>query len=60
MVDIIGRSSLMTIFIFGKYRGKAVFDVVERDSGYLRWLFNNLDSMSSELRLILKYYLENI
>ncbi len=44
---------------FGKYRGKAVSDVAERDPGYLRWLFNNLDSMSPELRLTLKHYLEN-
>ncbi|STL56078.1 exodeoxyribonuclease X [Escherichia coli] len=28
-------------------------------SGYLRWLFNNLGSMSPELRLTLKHYLEN-
>ncbi len=34
-------------------------DVAERDPGYLRWLFNNLDSMSPELRLTLKHYLEN-
>ncbi|WP_447307114.1 exodeoxyribonuclease X C-terminal domain-containing protein, partial [Escherichia coli] len=51
--------SLMTTFTFGKYRGKAVSDVAERDPGYLRWLFNNLDSMSPELRLTLKHYLEN-
>lgn len=60
MVDIIGCLLLMMIFIFGKYCGKVVFDVVECDLGYLCWLFNNLDSMSLELCLILKYYLENI
>jgi hypothetical protein len=59
MADITGRPSLMTTFTFGKYRGKAVSDVAERDPGYLRWLFNNLDSMSPELRLTLKHYLEN-
>ncbi|MGQ7114867.1 hypothetical protein ACUOFC_55750, partial [Escherichia sp. TWPC-MK] len=26
----------------------AVSDVAERDPGYLRWLFNNLDSMSPD------------
>lgn len=41
MADITGRPSLMTTFTFGKYRGKAVSDVAERDPGYLRWLFNN-------------------
>lgn len=59
MADITGRPSLMTTFTFGKYRGKAVSDVAERYPGYLRWLFNNLDSMSPELRLTLKHYLEN-
>ncbi len=59
MADITGRPSLMTTFTFGKYRGKAVSDVAERDPGYLRWLFNNLGSMSPELRLTLKHYLEN-
>ncbi|ELO85453.1 exodeoxyribonuclease X, partial [Salmonella enterica subsp. enterica serovar Enteritidis str. 50-5646] len=28
--------------------------------GYLRWLFNNLDNMSPELRLTLKHYLEDV
>ncbi len=59
IADVTGRPSLMTTFTFGKYRGKAVSDVAERDPGYLRWLFNNLDSMSPELRLTLKHYLEN-
>lgn len=60
MADITGRPSLMTTFTFGKYRGKAVSDVAERDPGYLRWLFNNLDSMSPELRLTLKHYLKTL
>lgn len=59
MADITGRPSLMTTFTFGKYRGKAVSDVAERDPGYLRWLFNNLGQHEPELRLTLKHYLEN-
>ncbi|MDM7191851.1 alpha-hydroxy-acid oxidizing protein, partial [Klebsiella pneumoniae] len=42
---------------FGKYRGKAVAEIAENDPGYLRWLFNNLDRMSPELRLTLRHYL---
>jgi exodeoxyribonuclease X len=42
----------------GKYRGKPVSEVAERDPGYLRWLFNN-DNMSPELRLTLKHYLDH-
>ena len=37
--------------------GKAVAEIAENDPGYLRWLFNNLDRMSPELRLTLKHYL---
>lgn len=51
MVNITGRPALLTTFPFGKYRGKAVSEVAKRDPGYLRWLFNNLDNMSPELRL---------
>ena len=57
MATITGRPSLLTTFTFGKYRGKAVAEIAENDPGYLRWLFNNLDRMSPELRLTLKHYL---
>lgn len=57
MVDVTGRPALLRTFTFGKYRGKAVSEVAENDPGYLRWLFNNLDRMSPELRLTLKHYL---
>ena len=59
MATVTGRPALLTTFTFGKYRGKAVAEVAERDPGYLRWLFNNLDRMSPELRLTLKYYLDD-
>ena len=54
---ITGRPALLSTFTFGKYRGKPVSEVAENDPGYLRWLFNNLDRMSPELRLTLKHYL---
>ena len=57
MADITGRPALLTTFTFGKYRGKAVAEIAENDPAYLRWLFNNLDRMSPELRLTLKHYL---
>lgn len=47
----------MTTFTFGKYRGKPVAEIAEKDPGYLRWLFNNLNAMSPELRLTLKHWL---
>ena len=57
MADITGRPALLTTFTFGKYRGKAVAEIAENDPGYLRWLFNNLDRMSPELRLTRRHYL---
>ncbi|MWT51109.1 exodeoxyribonuclease X [Escherichia coli] len=54
---ITGRPALLTTFTFGKYRGKPVSEVADNDPGYLRWLYNNLDRMSPELRLTLKHYL---
>lgn len=56
MVDIIGWLVLLIIFIFGKYWGKVVVEIVENDSGYLCWLFNNFDCMSFELCLMFRYY----
>jgi hypothetical protein len=49
--------ALLTTFTFGKYRGKSVAEVADKDPGYLRWLYNNLERMSPELRLTLKHYL---
>lgn len=57
MVTITGRPALLTTFPFGKYRGKPVSEVAERDPGYLRWLSNNLTNMTPEMRLTLKHYL---
>ena len=57
MATITGRPALLTTFTFGKYRGKPVSGVADNDPGYLRWLYNNLDRMSPELRLTLKHYL---
>lgn len=57
MLDITGRPGLITTFSFGKYRGKSVEEVAQKDPGYLRWLNNNLTSMSPELRLTLRHWL---
>ena len=58
MVDVTGRPALLRTFTFGKYRGQEVAEIAKDDPGYLRWLFNNLDRMSPELRLTLKHYLD--
>ncbi|MZX49597.1 exodeoxyribonuclease X [Klebsiella pneumoniae] len=57
LYDCYITAALLTTFTFGKYRGKAVAEIAENDPGYLRWLFNNLDRMSPELRLTLRHYL---
>lgn len=58
MVDVIGRPALLRTFTFGKYRGQEVAEIARDDPGYLRWLFNNLERMSPELKMTLKHYLE--
>ncbi|MGO1308468.1 MAG: exodeoxyribonuclease X [Kluyvera intermedia] len=58
MVDVTGRPALLRTFTFGKYRGQEVAEIAKDDPGYLRWLFNNLERMSPELKMTLKHYLE--
>ncbi len=47
---------LMKTFRFGKYKGIAVVEIVEKDKGYLKWMQNNLD-LDEDLSFTLKYYL---
>lgn len=57
MVNITGRPGLINTFQFGKYRGRPVAEIAERDPGYLRWMLNNFKAMTPEWRLTLRHYL---
>ncbi len=41
MIKISSRPSAITRFTFGKYKGEKIVDIVKRDIGYLRWLFDS-------------------
>jgi exodeoxyribonuclease X len=44
MVAISSRPTLFKNFIFGKYKGQPIAEVVKRDRGYLEWLLNQKSS----------------
>lgn len=58
MVDVTGRPALLAVMPFGKYRGQSVATIAEQDPGYLRWMWNNLKTMTPELRGTLKHFLD--
>lgn len=58
MVTITGRPALVSTMAFGKYRGKPISEVAEKDPGYLRWMLNNIKELTPDLRMTLKHYLE--
>ena len=60
MVDITGRPALVTTLTFGKYRGKSISDIARQDPGYLRWMLNNIKTLTPELRLTLNHHLTQI
>ncbi len=60
MVDITGRPALVTTLTFGKYRGKSISDIAHQDPGYLRWMLNNIKTLTPELRLTLNHHLTQI
>lgn len=57
MVDITGRPALVSTLTFGKYRGKPISEIAQQDPGYLRWMLNNIKTLTPELRLTLNHYL---
>jgi len=57
MVEVTGRPGLIQTFPFGKYRGRPVAEIADRDPGYLRWMKNNFKAMTPEWHLTLCHYL---
>ncbi|MBS0847083.1 exodeoxyribonuclease X [Citrobacter sp. JGM124] len=57
MVTLTGRPALVTELAFGKYRGKAIADIARQDPGYLRWMLNNIKTLTPDLRLTLNHHL---
>lgn len=57
MVTITGRPALVNTLTFGKYRGKEIAEIARQDPGYLRWMLNNIKTLTPELRLTLTHHL---
>jgi len=50
---------LIKTFKFGKYKGRAVEEIVHEDEGYLKWMRKNLD-LDEDMTYTLDYYLEMV
>lgn len=37
-------------FLVGKYKGSSIYDVAEIDWSYLRWVVENVDGLSEEIK----------
>ena len=59
MIEISSRPTLFKNFIFGKYKGKEIAEVVKRDKGYLEWLLSQMTNNETDEDWIytLKHYL---
>lgn len=45
-------------FIFGKYKGISIEDVVREDPGYIKWIVNDAEDISDEDREIMSQHLK--
>ncbi|QKJ87472.1 Exodeoxyribonuclease X [Paramixta manurensis] len=50
MLARIQQTSSIDTFPFGKYRGRKIADVAQRDPGYLHWMLKNIPDLKPELR----------
>jgi DNA polymerase III epsilon subunit-like protein len=61
MIAISSRPTLFKNFIFGKYKGQSIAEVVKTDRGYLEWLLNQKlsagEDMDEDWIYTLKHYL---
>ena len=62
MIEISKRPTLFRNFIFGKYKGQSIAEVMKTDRGYLEWLLNQKLASDSETEedwiFTLKHYLQ--
>ncbi len=62
MIEISGKPTLFKYFIFGKYKGKPIAEVLETDRRYLEWLYNQRskaeeDDRDDDWLYTMKHYL---
>ncbi|MDD2905950.1 MAG: exonuclease domain-containing protein [Sulfurimonas sp.] len=50
MVDLTNTPILITLFKFGKYKGKTLAEVAKSDAGYLRWMLTSMENLDDDMR----------
>jgi DNA polymerase-3 subunit epsilon/exodeoxyribonuclease X len=50
MVDLTNTPILISIFKFGKYKGKTLQEVAGSDAGYLRWMLASMENLDDDMR----------
>lgn len=50
MVDLTNTPILITLFKFGKYKGKTLLEVARSDAGYLRWMLSSMENLDDDMR----------
>jgi len=50
MVDLTNTPILITMFKFGKYKGKTLQEVASSDAGYLRWMLSSMENLDDDMR----------
>jgi DNA polymerase III epsilon subunit-like protein len=56
LVKLTDTPVLMKKFKFGKYKDKEIAEICKADSGYIKWMKNNLD-LDEDMKFTLDYYL---
>ena len=57
MISLSQKPVLIQKFEFGKYAGRYIEEIALQDSGYLRWMLNNIEDLSEDMHYTLNYYL---
>ena len=56
LADLTKTPVLLKTFKFGKYKGREIEEIVKADSGYIKWMQNNME-MDEDLAFTLTHYL---
>ena len=55
LAELTNTPVLLKTFKFGKYKDRAIEEIVKTDTGYINWMKNNMD-LAEDLVYTLKYY----
>ncbi|MDD2790115.1 MAG: exonuclease domain-containing protein [Sulfurimonas sp.] len=57
MVDLTNTPILVSMFKFGKHKGKTLEEVARSDAAYLRWMLSSMENLDEDMRYSINYYL---